>query len=50
VTNVAPLHAEHQIGALHVALEELPAQLVWESDASLRHDGGHLGRPLTTAF
>ena len=50
VANVRPLHAEHQIGALQVALEELPAQLVWERDTSLREDGSHLGRPLMTAF
>jgi hypothetical protein len=50
LTNVRPLHAEHQIGALQVPLEELPAQLAWERDASLRQDSGHMGRPLTTAF
>jgi hypothetical protein len=50
VANVRPLHTEHQIGALQVALQELPAQLVWKRDASLREGGGHFGRPLTTAF
>jgi hypothetical protein len=50
VANVRPLHAEHQIGALQVALEELSAQLVWERYASLRQHGGHLGRSLITTF
>jgi hypothetical protein len=36
VANVRPLHAEHQIGALQVALQELLAQLVWERNASRR--------------
>jgi hypothetical protein len=36
VANVRPLHGEHQIGARQVALEELPAQLVWERNASRR--------------
>jgi hypothetical protein len=50
VANVRPLHAEHQIGALQVALEELPAQLVWKRDASLRQYRGRLGRSLIATF
>jgi hypothetical protein len=50
MANVRPFHAEHKIGALEVALDELPAPLVWESDTSLCQDGSHFGRPLMTAF
>jgi hypothetical protein len=50
MANVRPLHAEHQIGALQVALKELATQSVWERDTSLCQDDGHFGRPIMTAF